>query len=107
MKADLYLCSTTFSYNLSDSIDELKKKLSDFHLMIEKIREYNYENTLYMNHKDFTSIIIYNDGKSIYELISQYEFTVSKYGKDIITIFISLYIFVFSPRNTKPSSFFQ
>lgn len=91
MKADLYLCSTTFSYNQSDSIDELKKKLSDFHLMIEKIREYNYENTLYMNHKDFTSIIIDNDGKSIYELISQYELTVSKYGKDIITILSAMF----------------
>lgn len=91
MKANLYLCSTTFSYNLSDSIEVLKKKLSDFHLMIEKIREYNYENSLYMNHKDFTSIIIYNDGKSIYELISQYEFTVSKYGKDIITILSAMF----------------
>lgn len=91
MKADLYLCSTTFSYNLSDSIDDLKKKLSDFHLMIEKIREYNYENTLYLNSDDFASIIIYKDGKSINELISNYALTVSKYGKDIITILCGLF----------------
>ena len=91
MKADLYLCSTTFSYNLSDSIDDLKKKLSDFHLMIEKIREYDYENTLYINFLDFTSIIIHDDGKSINELISNYQYTVSKYGKDITTILYAMF----------------
>ncbi len=91
MKANLYLCSTTFSYNFSDSIDEVKKKLSDFHLMTEKIREYDYENTLYINFLDFTSIIIHNDGKSINELISNYQYTVSKYGKDITTILYAMF----------------
>lgn len=91
MKADLYICSTTFSYNLTDSIDDIRKKVSDFNLMTEKIREYSEENSLYLNFNDFSSTIIFNDGKSINELIANYTNSTSKYGKDIITLIFSLF----------------
>ena len=53
MKADLYICEDTFVYNGSDSVADVKKKLSDFLIMLDKVRQYKEENFLYLVKDNF------------------------------------------------------
>lgn len=91
MKADLYICSETFSHNGIDSIIDVTRKLSSFQMMLEKIAEHQDDNTLYVDQKDFVSIAIFNDGKSINDILSEYQTSIAVYGKDVLTLLFSIF----------------
>ena len=91
MKADLYICSETFSHNGIDSIIDVTRKLSSFQMMLEKIAEHQDDNTLYVDQKDFVSIAIFNDGKSINDILSDYQTSIAVYGKDVLTLLFSIF----------------
>ena len=91
MKADLYICNETFSHNSTDSFNEVKMKLSDFQIMLERIVEYSDENSLYLVKEGFMSTIIFGDGRTITEILSDYHTSITSYGKDILTLIISIF----------------
>lgn len=90
MKADLYICEDTFVYNGSDSVADVKKKLSDFLIMLDKVRQYKEENFLYLVKDNFGKTIVFDDKKTINDIISDYESSVSAYGKDVLTLFVTI-----------------
>lgn len=91
MKADLYICEDTFVYNGSDSVADVKKKLSDFLIMLDKVRQYKEENFLYLVKDNFGKTIVFDDKKIINDIISDYESSVSAYGKDVLTLFMGIF----------------
>lgn len=75
MKADLYVCDDTFKYNGSDSVADVKRKLSDFLIMLDEIRKYKEENCLYLVKENFGKTVAFGDKKTINDIISDYEST--------------------------------
>lgn len=90
MKAELYICNGTFAYNGKDSVEDVRRKLSDFQILMDKIRKYHDENVLYIVKEEFGNCVLFDDGKNIMEFISDYHNTVNTYGKDIYTLFLSI-----------------
>lgn len=91
MKADLYVCDDTFKYNGSDSVADVKRKLSDFLIMIDEIRKYKEENCLYLVKENFGKTVAFGDRKTINDIISDYESSTLLYGKDVLTLFMGIF----------------
>lgn len=86
MIADLYICNDTFAYNGTDSIVDVRRKLADFQKMLEKVREYPKENNLFLVKSCFGETRMFEDGKTVIEILTDYVESSKIYGKDILTI---------------------
>lgn len=86
MIADLYICNDTFAYNGQDSVVDVCRKLADFQKMLQKVREYPEENKLFLVKAGFGETSLFDDGKTVLQLLSDYLGTSKAYGKDVLTI---------------------
>lgn len=91
MKVDLYICNETFSHNISDSNIDVKRKLSDFQKMLDEIRKYKDENTIYLIVESFISTVIFDDGKTIGEIISDHQNSELTYGNEVLMLLYSIF----------------
>lgn len=91
MRADLYICNDTFSHNGRDGVKEVRGKLAEFQLMLDKVRQYEEENVLYLVKEEFGPTVLFEDGKSINDILANYESSVEKYGKDVYTFLTGIF----------------
>lgn len=91
MKADLYVCDDTFKYNGSDSVADVKIKLSDFLIMLDEVRKYKEDNSLYLVKENFGKTVVFGDKKTINDIISDYKSSILIYGKDVLTLLMGIF----------------
>lgn len=91
MVAHLYLSGDSFKHNGTDSDIVVAKKLVDFHDLIDTLLEYQDDNKLFVFKDGFMSSRIFQDGTTVQDIFEDPTNSFSKYGKDAVTLFFSIF----------------
>ncbi len=88
MIAHLYLSDDTFTHNGTDSVRDVNLKLSEFNSLIDILRSdaFKFDNKFYCDRERVYNAKLYNDGASIINILTDYDVSKERYGKDVITI---------------------
>lgn len=91
MIANLYLSSESFKHNGTDADNVVTEKLVDFHDLVDTLLNYRDDNKLYVFKDGFLNSPLFQDGTTVQDIFEDPSNSLTKYGKDAVTLFFSIF----------------